>query len=239
VPVWIYTFTYVICGVSYQKNYQFEYIYCATIDYTPRNYHYNYFSGDWDSHYYLDSWTDFQTLNVSFYSDSLEEGYVRSIPKINEYSSIQSSGKLDAKIYLINANKYILQNRPQMKNYIDTLTRVEKSDYLRYLNIEVTGGIYSDADVKMKELVKNWLPKFKTFPRDDIMELDFVIGLESDTPKSFYHRDKNITIDLPIQFCQWTFVGKKGSFMFTKVREFVEKKIMEVNAKRYLIMRVR
>lgn len=179
-PFMIYYFSFVICAIRYDlKSLEYHIDYCVARDYTPYKYHYHWFNGNPLMHSYLSTWLGYHALDTTFYSYDEKEGEFFS-----ENPAPKQLGQFDFRIFCRNAEKYIIEARPRMKSLLRSMRRVEKTDYLRYLNIFVDGGIYSDADVELVMPIKWWLTTFG-FAAYKIDELDFVIGLEFAHPMNY------------------------------------------------------
>jgi hypothetical protein len=163
---WAYLGTYVICGYGFYASIGFRLDYCAHIDHTPRMYHYHSpaYRQVWDDHKYLDSWTDFQNLLVTYYEVDEkfafedERTHVSLTP--NSFTS-SAKGKLLARVRVVNGSKYAEQHRPLLFPHAwKNLTRGERSDVLRYLNLVTEGGVYSDSNVRLRVLMEDWLSRY-------------------------------------------------------------------------------
>lgn len=82
-----------------------------------------------------------------------------------------------------------------------------KSDLLRYLILEVEGGVYTDTDTVALKPVDQWVP-------DKIRDkVAVVVGIEFD------RRDDGPWEDIAywVQFCQWTIAAAPGHPVFRKM----------------------
>ncbi|KAF9871981.1 alpha-mannosyltransferase och1 [Colletotrichum karsti] len=86
-----------------------------------------------------------------------------------------------------------------------------KSDMLRYLLLDVEGGIYTDTDTLALKPVDVWVP------RKLRNETRLVVGIEFD------QRDGPAWADIPhpVQFCQWTIAAAPGHPVFKKMTDRV------------------
>lgn len=214
-----FTFVFVICEVHYDENYNFQFKYCIPKDSTPHNYYYHYFTGNFEQHSFLGSWGDFHYLNMSFFSNEKEEKLI--VKNREAFGDIYNF-----RVNLVNVEAYLQRNRPHFLKYIPQMNRVELSDYLRYLNIVVGGGIYSDVDVELVTPIRYWVSSFNYLYSFfyNVDDFDFVIGVERDDPLIYNTTYK--THKIPFQLCQWVFAGKKGSRMFARIVEGIEENVM-------------
>jgi len=82
-----------------------------------------------------------------------------------------------------------------------------KSDLLRYLLLDIEGGIYSDTDTVALKPIDKWVPeRFRNRTR-------LIVGIEFD------QRDGGTWADIshPVQFCQWTIAAAPGHPVFQKM----------------------
>jgi hypothetical protein len=168
-----YVAFFVICGVGFNElGPHFDY--CPYIDDHPRRYHYHQLDpkADWTlQHRYLDSWTDLQNVEVSYYAldANAEERELYDAPLAPNAFTKDLKGKLLARISIRNGTHYVLSRRPLLAAHWANLTRTEQSQFLRYVNVEAEGGIYTDPHVRLRVPVAEWL---ETFRFDDNGEAD-------------------------------------------------------------------
>ncbi|KAK2016904.1 glycosyltransferase family 32 protein [Colletotrichum eremochloae] len=82
-----------------------------------------------------------------------------------------------------------------------------KSDLLRYLLLDIEGGVYTDTDTVALKPVDEWVPEqFRNQTR-------LIVGIEFD------QRDGGFWADIPhpLQFCQWTIAAAPGHPVFQKM----------------------
>lgn len=92
--------------------------------------------------------------------------------------------------------------------FLDLKLPVFRSDLLRYMILESEGGIYSDLDAISLRPIEEWIPKeFKSRARA-------VVGIEYDQLD-----DEKLwpSLELPVQFCQWTLAASKGHPLMSMV----------------------
>lgn len=82
-----------------------------------------------------------------------------------------------------------------------------KSDLLRYLVLNVEGGVYSDIDTVAIKPVSKWVPPYL---RDRIR---LIAGIEFDR----LNGPKWVGMSHDVQFGQWTFAGAPGHPVFRKL----------------------
>ena len=82
-----------------------------------------------------------------------------------------------------------------------------KSDLLRYLILDVEGGVYTDIDTIAIRPIDEWVPKHL---RD---QARLIVGVEFD------RRDGGAWAEIPhwLQFCQWTIAAAPGHPIFQKM----------------------
>ncbi|TEA16343.1 Initiation-specific alpha-1,6-mannosyltransferase [Colletotrichum sidae] len=82
-----------------------------------------------------------------------------------------------------------------------------KSDLLRYLLLDVEGGVYTDTDTVALRPIDGWVP------RELRSATRLVVGIEFD------QRDGPPWVDIPhpLQFCQWTIAAAPGHPVFAKM----------------------
>jgi alpha 1,6-mannosyltransferase len=82
-----------------------------------------------------------------------------------------------------------------------------KSDLLRYLILEIEGGVYTDTDTIALKPIDSWVP---SSIRDKV---GLIVGIEFD------RRDGGAWTDIPhwLQFCQWTIAAVPGHPVFQKM----------------------
>ncbi|KAM0257959.1 hypothetical protein ACHAQJ_004118 [Trichoderma viride] len=99
-------------------------------------------------------------------------------------------------------------HNPKIGEVYHNLTNVGmKSDLLRYLLLDVQGGVYTDTDTVALKPVDAWIPAHL---RDKVR---LVVGIEFD------RRDGGPWADIPhwLQFCQWTIAAAPGHPVFKKM----------------------
>ncbi|KAK2037235.1 initiation-specific alpha-1,6-mannosyltransferase [Colletotrichum somersetense] len=82
-----------------------------------------------------------------------------------------------------------------------------KSDLLRYLLLDIEGGVYTDTDTVALKPIDEWVPEqFRGQTR-------LIVGIEFD------QRDGGLWADIPhpLQFCQWTIAAAPGHPVFRKM----------------------
>ena len=82
-----------------------------------------------------------------------------------------------------------------------------KSDLLRYLILDVEGGVYTDIDTVALKPIDAWVPPAL---RDQVR---LIVGIEFD------RRDGGAWAEIPhwLQFCQWTVAAAPGHPVFRKM----------------------
>lgn len=82
-----------------------------------------------------------------------------------------------------------------------------QSDFLRYLILDVEGGVYTDIDTVALKAIDKWVPPDL---RDKVR---LIVGIEFD------RRDGGAWADIPhwLQFCQWTIAAAPGHPIFRKM----------------------
>ncbi|TQN63950.1 Initiation-specific alpha-1,6-mannosyltransferase, partial [Colletotrichum shisoi] len=82
-----------------------------------------------------------------------------------------------------------------------------ESDMLRYLLLDVEGGVYTDTDTIAHKPIDDWVP------RDFLNRTRLVVGIEFD------QRDGPPWVDIPhaLQFCQWTIGAAPGHPVFQRM----------------------
>jgi alpha 1,6-mannosyltransferase len=99
-------------------------------------------------------------------------------------------------------------HNPKIAEIYHNLTNVGmKSDMLRYLLLDVFGGVYTDTDTLAIRPIDSWIPEeFRGKAR-------LVVGIEFD------RRDGGPWADIPhwLQFCQWTIAAAPGHPVFKKM----------------------
>ncbi|WDK10191.1 glycosyltransferase sugar-binding region containing DXD domain-containing protein [Colletotrichum graminicola] len=82
-----------------------------------------------------------------------------------------------------------------------------KSDLLRYLLLDIEGGVYSDTDTVALKPVDDWIPEeFRNRTR-------LIVGIEFDQRDGVSWAD----ISHRVQFCQWTIAASPGHPVFQKM----------------------
>ncbi|KAK2020599.1 initiation-specific alpha-1,6-mannosyltransferase [Colletotrichum zoysiae] len=82
-----------------------------------------------------------------------------------------------------------------------------KSDFLRYLLLDVEGGVYTDTDTVALKPIDDWVPEHL------YNQTRLIVGVEFD------QRDGGYWADIPhaLQFCQWTIAAAPGHPVFQKM----------------------
>ncbi|KAL0932129.1 Initiation-specific alpha-1,6-mannosyltransferase 2 [Colletotrichum truncatum] len=82
-----------------------------------------------------------------------------------------------------------------------------KSDLLRYLLLDIEGGVYTDTDTLALKPIDEWVPENLR------NQTRLVVGIEFD------QRDGGRWADIPhaLQFCQWTIAAAPGHPVFQKM----------------------
>jgi alpha 1,6-mannosyltransferase len=86
-----------------------------------------------------------------------------------------------------------------------------KSDFLRYLILDVEGGVYTDIDTQALKPISQWVPaEYRDQAR-------LIVGIEFD------RRDGGSWADIPhwLQFAQWTIAAAPGHPVFPKMVKHV------------------
>ncbi|KAL7799948.1 glycosyltransferase family 32 protein [Trichoderma ceciliae] len=99
-------------------------------------------------------------------------------------------------------------HNPRIAEVYHNLTNVGmKSDLLRYLVLDVQGGVYTDTDTVALKPIDSWIPAHL---RDKVR---LIVGIEFD------RRDGGPWADIPhwLQFCQWTIAAAPGHPVFKKM----------------------
>lgn len=106
-------------------------------------------------------------------------------------------------------------DRPDIVNTFRALENIKiiQSDLLRYLIMYAVGGVYADIDVEALRSVEHFIPK-----RFDQLEIDMVIGVETDEPRL---KDHPILGSKSQSFCQWTFMCKPRVPVMMKLIEHI------------------
>ncbi|OLN86756.1 Initiation-specific alpha-1,6-mannosyltransferase 2 [Colletotrichum chlorophyti] len=82
-----------------------------------------------------------------------------------------------------------------------------RSDFFRYLLLDVEGGVYTDTDTVALKPIDEWVPKHLR------NQTRLIVGIEFD------QRDGGSWADIPhsLQFCQWTIAAAPGHPVFQKM----------------------
>ncbi|KAI8280394.1 hypothetical protein K4K59_008556 [Colletotrichum sp. SAR11_240] len=93
-----------------------------------------------------------------------------------------------------------------------------KSDMLRYLLLDVEGGVYTDTDTLALKPVDTWVP------RNMRNATRLIVGIEFD------QRDGPAWADIPhpLQFCQWTIAAAPGHPVFKKMTNRVVESVEDL-----------
>jgi alpha 1,6-mannosyltransferase len=96
-----------------------------------------------------------------------------------------------------------------------------KPDLLRYLILDVEGGVYTDTDTVALKPIDVWVPE------DLRDQVGLVVGIEFD------QRDGGMWADIshPVQFAQWTLAAKPGHPVFQKMVTHVLQSIKKLSEK--------
>ncbi|KAL0938083.1 alpha-mannosyltransferase och1 [Colletotrichum truncatum] len=86
-----------------------------------------------------------------------------------------------------------------------------KSDLLRYLLLDIEGGVYTDTDTVALKPIDAWVP------RELRQEARLIVGIEFDQQDGVAWAD----IPHPLQFCQWTIAAAPGHPVFKKMADRV------------------
>lgn len=94
-----------------------------------------------------------------------------------------------------------------------------KSDLLRYLILDVEGGVYTDMDTVALKPIDAWVPAGL---RDQVR---LIVGIEFD------RRDGGLWADIThwVQFCQWTIAAAPGHPVFRKMVARVLQSVNELS----------
>ncbi|KAL7903735.1 glycosyltransferase family 32 protein [Trichoderma velutinum] len=97
---------------------------------------------------------------------------------------------------------------PRIDKAYNAITNVGmKSDLLRYLILDIEGGVYTDTDTIALKPIDNWVnPNLQD-------QVRLVVGIEYD------RRDGDEWNEIPhwLQFCQWTIAAAPGHPVFRKM----------------------
>lgn len=95
-----------------------------------------------------------------------------------------------------------------------------KSDLLRYLLLDIEGGVYTDTDTIALKPIDVWVPAGL---RDQVR---LVVGIEFD------RRDGVAWADIPhwLQFCQWTIAAAPGHAVFPKMVARILQSLKDLSA---------
>lgn len=96
-----------------------------------------------------------------------------------------------------------------------------KSDLLRYLILDIEGGVYTDTDTVALKPIDDWVP---VDLRDQVR---LIVGIEFD------RRDGGAWADIAhwVQFCQWTIAAAPGHPVFKKMVSRVMQSVKELSDK--------
>lgn len=113
-------------------------------------------------------------------------------------------------------------NDPKVVQTYNNLSNVGlKSDLLRYLILDVQGGVYTDTDTIALKPIDDWVPM-------DLRDrVGLIVGIEFD------RRDGGSWADIPhwLQFCQWTIAAAPGHPVFRKMVDRVLQSLDELSEK--------
>ncbi|CRG92667.1 hypothetical protein PISL3812_09731 [Talaromyces islandicus] len=95
-----------------------------------------------------------------------------------------------------------------------------QSDFLRYLILDVEGGIYTDIDTVALKAINSWVAP------DIRDQVRLIVGIEFD------RRDGGAWADIPhwLQFCQWTIAAAPGHPVFRKMVSRIRQSLDELSA---------
>lgn len=111
-------------------------------------------------------------------------------------------------------------NQPRIVEAYKSLSNVGmKSDLLRYLILDVEGGVYTDIDTVSLKPIDVWVPSSL---RDQVR---LIVGIEFD------QRDGGGWADIShwVQFCQWTIAAAPGHPVFRKMAARVLQSLDELS----------
>ncbi|KAF9771505.1 hypothetical protein IL306_010854 [Fusarium sp. DS 682] len=96
-----------------------------------------------------------------------------------------------------------------------------KSDLLRYLILEIEGGVYTDTDTISLKPIDNWVPP------ELQGQVGLIVGIEFD------RRDGGAWADIShwLQFCQWTIAAIPGHPVFRKMIRHVIQSMEDLSHK--------
>jgi alpha 1,6-mannosyltransferase len=94
-----------------------------------------------------------------------------------------------------------------------------KSDLLRYLVLDIEGGVYCDIDTVSLKPISDWV----THPLQTKVKL--VVGMEPNPRED----GKWMNATRRVQFCQWTIAAAPGHPVFEKVVQHVQKSVAELS----------
>ncbi|KAJ0137813.1 Initiation-specific alpha-1,6-mannosyltransferase [Colletotrichum tanaceti] len=93
-----------------------------------------------------------------------------------------------------------------------------RSDLLRYLILDVEGGVYTDTDTVALKPIDDWVPRaFRNRTR-------LVVGIEFDQQDGVPWVD----ISHVVQFCQWTIAAAPGHAVFKKMASRVVRSLADL-----------
>ena len=94
-----------------------------------------------------------------------------------------------------------------------------QADLLRYMLLEIKGGVYSDVDTTALKPIREWIPQ------QFLSETRAIVGIEYDqldSPRPSHGFSERIS------FCQWTLAISPGHPMITKIVEEVVKTLHQM-----------
>ncbi|KAL3301075.1 glycosyltransferase family 32 protein [Colletotrichum asianum] len=105
-----------------------------------------------------------------------------------------------------------------LQTYINMPNVGMKSDMLRYLLLDVEGGVYTDTDTLALKPVDTWVPRYMR------NATRLIVGIEFD------QRDGPAWADIPhpLQFCQWTIAAAPGHPVFKKMTNRVVESVEDL-----------
>ncbi|KAM0237036.1 hypothetical protein ACHAP5_009134 [Fusarium lateritium] len=132
------------------------------------------------------------------------EGYVLDPKKLEMTASCTLVGKNGADEFV---QRHFANEPTIVEAYHKAPNVGMKSDLLRYLILEVEGGIYTDTDTIAIKPIDEWVPP------ELQGQVGLIVGIEFD------RRNGGAWADIPhwLQFCQWTIAATPGHPVFRKM----------------------
>ena len=97
------------------------------------------------------------------------------------------------------ARKHYADRPDILKAFLDLKFPVLRSDLLRYMILEIEGGIYSDLDTGALKPVRDWIPQ------ELRSKVHAIVGIEYDQLGG----KPEFGMTEPLQFCQWTMAASR------------------------------